>query len=126
MRSRSIPSFEEVCSNCIAAVESGQRLDPMCRSSVMARLNSDKGFTVENIHYIGCGVAQILANFPGSKQRQMEIEHLSGVPPGCCALISCRKPRPSLQCSRSLFARYCDATCQKAHWKSHKIICKND
>jgi len=126
MRS-SVPSYEEACSDCIEKVKSGQQLDPVCRALVMVRLNSDKGFTVENIHYICCGVAQVLANFKGSKQRQTEIERFSGFEPGGgCAFPSCRKPNAPLQCSRCLCARYCDATCQKSHWKIHKKICKND
>ena len=27
-------------------------------------------------------------------------------------------------CSRCKRASYCDATCQKAHWKQHKVTCK--
>jgi len=39
----------------------------------------------------------------------------------CCA-IECRKLGKKL-CSRCENAHYCDAGCQKAHWRTHKPVC---
>lgn len=41
-------------------------------------------------------------------------------PDMCCECL-CRGAK--LQCTRCKLARYCDAKCQKAHWKSHKKAC---
>jgi TPR repeat protein len=39
----------------------------------------------------------------------------------CCV---CGKPS-SLRCSRCLGAQYCDVSCQRKDWKSHKESCKS-
>jgi alkyl hydroperoxide reductase subunit AhpC len=40
----------------------------------------------------------------------------------CCT--QCRKKRDELQaCGACLLTAYCDAVCQKAHWKAHKKVC---
>ncbi len=33
---------------------------------------------------------------------------------------SCQKKQARSKCSKCLWARYCDAKCQKDHWKTHK------
>lgn len=46
-----------------------------------------------------------------------------------CALCSAGygrnpKPAPTLKCQRCESVYYCDKACQKAHWPTHKLVCK--
>jgi len=37
---------------------------------------------------------------------------------------SCGKDGPTLWCSRCKAARYCTKTCQRDHWRTHKLVCR--
>lgn len=37
---------------------------------------------------------------------------------------TCFKGDAPMRCSECKLARYCDSTCQKKHWKTHKPVCK--
>lgn len=41
-----------------------------------------------------------------------------------CDNENCGKSNPQKRCSRCQCAYYCDASCQKTHWKEHKQWCK--
>jgi hypothetical protein len=41
-----------------------------------------------------------------------------------CSACNKRLPSESKKCSRCLRARYCDAACQRAHWRTHLVECK--
>jgi hypothetical protein len=44
------------------------------------------------------------------------------LPVACCA--QCGEPAPPKRCAACGGPRYCDSTCQHAHWKAHKPACK--
>lgn len=40
------------------------------------------------------------------------------------ACRQCGSAEAGFRCSRCQQARYCDATCQRAHWKTHRSVCR--
>jgi hypothetical protein len=41
-----------------------------------------------------------------------------------CGEPSCAKDMAAMKCGRCQSVRYCNATCQRAHWTAHKKVCK--
>ncbi|KAK8070207.1 C6 transcription factor [Apiospora phragmitis] len=68
---------------------------------------------------------------PGKAQFLAALDHyIPGTPrnfyePSCftCGKIEADIGKAPLACSRCKRAWYCDATCQTAHWKNHKVTC---
>lgn len=48
---------------------------------------------------------------------------MDGTPKNC---FQCAKLGSTLRCSNCKVAHYCDAVCQRNHWKTHKKICKGE
>ncbi|KXS16977.1 hypothetical protein M427DRAFT_55005 [Gonapodya prolifera JEL478] len=54
-----------------------------------------------------------------SEMKVMDIESV-------CAAVGCTNLTPKRKCSRCIITIYCDDACQRAHWKLHKPVCRED
>jgi tetratricopeptide (TPR) repeat protein len=52
-------------------------------------------------------------------------ERLAALPKDCIRCDSCAKPNAKRRCAHCTAGFYCDRTCQKNHWKTHKAPCSS-
>lgn len=114
------PTFDDILTILKSIVVDGDGFSPSGHApntistdelSIVAYL---KGYMEE------CGIA--VAYYPPPSEEEISLRGKIG---GCA---TCGRPempnRPLMQCSACREVRYCNASCQKTHWKVHKKACK--
>lgn len=78
---------------------------------------------VEDLPQPVCGKANCTAKAEQEFRTMMSVMSPTTTEGKSCGHC-CRAGESLLRCSRCKASYYCDAACQKAHWPSHKVICK--